>query len=59
MLLLVVALGAGILIAIVLIYKYIKTPKYDAVKFSTHCKICGQKISGFSCTRCAEKKYDL
>jgi len=39
--------------------KYTKTSKYDVVGFSTHCKICGDKINGLKCPRCEQKKNDL
>jgi len=40
------AAAIGILVVIILIYKYTKTSKYDVVGFSTHCKIWGDKING-------------
>jgi len=39
--------------------QYTKTSKYDVVGFSTHCKICGDKINGLKCPRCEQKKNDL
>ena len=59
MMLWIVAAAIGILVVVVLIYKYSKTPKYDVVGFSTYCKICGDKIYGLKCPRCEEKKTDL
>jgi len=53
------AAAIGILVVIVLIYKYTKTSKYDVIGFSTHCKICGDKINGLKCPRCEQKKNDL
>jgi len=41
-----VAAAIGILIVAVLIYKYLKTSKYDVVGFSAYCRICGDKING-------------
>ena len=58
MLLWLVAAIIGILAAIILIYKYIKTPKHDIFGFSMHCKSCGQKLQGLKCPNCAEKKFD-
>ena len=48
----------GILIAIILIYKYVKTSKYDTVGFSMRCNICGQKLHGLKCPNCTQKKFD-
>ena len=48
----------GILIAIILIYKYKKTSKYDTVGFSMRCNICGQKLHGLKCPNCTQKKFD-
>jgi len=45
MMLWIAAAAIGILVVIVLIYKYTKTSKYDVVGFSTHCKICGEKLT--------------
>ncbi len=59
MMLWIVAAVIGILVVIVLIYKYLKTPKYDVVGFSTYCNICGDKINGLKCPRCEQKKTDL
>jgi len=59
MLLWIAAAAIGILVIIVLIYKYTKTSKYDVVGFSTQCKICGDKINGLKCPKCAQKKNDL
>ena len=50
------AAAIGILIVAILIYKYTKTSKYDVVGFSTHCKICGDKINGLKCPKCEQKK---
>ena len=59
MMLWIAAAAIGILVVIVLIYKYSKTSKYDVVGFSTYCKICGDIIYGLKCPRCEEKKTDL
>ena len=55
MLLWIVAAVIGILVAIILIYKYIKTSKDDVLGYSTYCKICGQKIDGWKCPTCTQK----
>ena len=59
MLLWIAAAAIGILVVIVLIYKYSKTSKYDVLGFSMYCKICGDKINGLKCPKCAQNKYDL
>ena len=59
MMLWIAAAAIGILVVIVLIYKYTKTSKYDVIGFSTHCKICGDQINGLKCPRCEQKKNDL
>jgi len=58
MMLWIAAAAIGILVVIVLIYKYTKTSKYDVVGFS-NCNICGDKINGLKCPRCEQKKNDL
>ena len=59
MMLWIAAAAIGILVVIVLIYKYSKTSKYDVMGFSTHCKICGDKINGLKCPKCEQKKTDF
>jgi len=59
MMLWIAAAAVGILIVIVLIYKYTKTSKYDVVGFSAYCKICGDKINGLKCPKCEQQKTDL
>jgi len=59
MLLWIAAAAIGILVVIVLIYKYTKTSKYAVLGFSMYCKICGDKINGLKCPNCAQKNNDL
>ena len=59
MMLWIAAAAIGILVVVVLIYKYTKTSKYDVVGFSTYCKICGDKINGLKCPKCEQQKTDL
>ena len=59
MMLWIAAAAIGILVVIVLIYKYTKTSKYDVVGFSTYCEICGGKINGLKCPKCEQQKTDL
>jgi len=58
MLLWIAAAVIGILVAIILIYKYFRTSKYDVLGYSMYCKICGKKIDGLKCTNCTQKKND-
>ena len=58
MLLWIAAAVIGILISGILLYKYIRTSKYDVLGFSMYCKTCGQKMDGLKCTSCAQKKTD-
>jgi len=59
MMLWIAAAAIGILVILVLIYKYVRTSKYDVLGFSMYCKICGDKINGLKCPKCAQNKYDL
>ena len=54
MLLWIVAAAIGILVAIILLYKYSKTSKYSVQGFTRHCKICGDKINGLKCPKCQQ-----
>jgi len=58
MLLWIAAAAIGIIIAIILIYKYTKTSKYDVLGFSSYCKICGKKTDGLKCPNCSQKNND-
>ena len=55
MVLLWIGIAIGVLIAIILIVKAIKTPSMDVVKMDMHCKKCGLKINGLKCPRCENK----
>ena len=59
MMLWIVGAVIGILVIVVLIYKYTRTSKYDTVGFSMYCRVCGDKINGLKCPKCTQKKYDL
>jgi len=52
MVLLWIGIGIGILIVIILIAKALKTPSYEAVSLSSHCKKCGYKTNGLKCPKC-------
>ena len=49
MLLWIVFAAVGILAAIILVYKYSKTSRYDTLGFSINCKTCGKKTNGLKC----------
>ena len=53
------AAAIGILVIVVLIYKYVRPSKYDTLGFSMYCKVCGDKINGLKCPNCAQKNNDL
>ena len=59
MMLWIVAAAIGILVIVVLIYKYARTSKYDTLGFSMYCRVCGDKINGLKCPNCAQKNNDL
>ena len=50
-----IGIAIGILIAIILVVKAIKTPAIDVVKMEMHCKRCGFKTNGLKCPRCENK----
>ena len=58
MLLWIVFAAVGILAAIILVYKYSKTSRYDTLGFSIHCKTCGKKTNVLKCPYCKEEKHD-
>ena len=45
----------GVLVALVLIVKLIKTSPLAAVSFDSYCKKCGSKTNGLKCPRCDKK----
>ncbi|TBR09205.1 MAG: hypothetical protein EPO62_05360 [Candidatus Nitrosotenuis sp.] len=47
-----IGIGVGILLAIVLIKKAIKTSPKIPLKFSLYCKKCGYRTNGLKCPRC-------
>lgn len=48
-----IGLGVGILVALILIIKLVKTPSHEAVSVESRCPICGQKTNGSKCPRCS------
>ncbi|KAF6244213.1 MULTISPECIES: hypothetical protein [Nitrosopumilus] len=55
MVLLWIGVAVGILIALILIVKAIKTSSRDVLGVDMHCKKCGIKINGLKCPRCEKK----
>jgi len=47
-----IGVAVGILIAVILIVKLIRTPKYASVSSVQYCKTCGLKTNGLKCPRC-------
>ena len=50
-----IGIGLGVLIALILMIKLLKTPPHEAVSIETHCKICGDKLNGLKCPKCSKK----
>jgi|TARA_B100000029_G_scaffold126900_1_gene120578 hypothetical protein len=57
MLLWIIAAAVGVLVVVVLLYKFFKTPKIDVVGYSMFCKTCGDRTNGMKCTRCEKEKW--
>ncbi len=47
-----IGVALGILIAVILFVKVIKTPFHEAVTIKTYCQKCGYKTNGLKCPRC-------
>ncbi|TBR25301.1 MAG: hypothetical protein EPO63_02175 [Candidatus Nitrosotenuis sp.] len=47
-----IGIGMGILLAIILIKKAIKTSPRTPFKLDLYCKKCGYKTNGLKCPRC-------
>ena len=54
----VAAAAIGIVIALILVFKYTKTGKNDVLGFSYKCKKCGQVTNGLKCGRCEGRTKD-
>ncbi len=50
-----IGVAVGVLIAVILIVKLLKTPKHEAVTKIEYCKTCGLRINGLKCPRCNRK----
>ena len=48
----------GILIAVILIFKYTKTGKNDFIGYSSKCKNCGTETNGLKCPKCQPNLND-
>ena len=53
-----IGIAVGILIAIILLVKVVKTPSYEAIKMDSHCKNCGYKTNGLKCPKCEGRFND-
>ncbi len=47
-----IVIAIGVLIAIILIIKAIKTSPRDVMGVDMHCRKCGIKINGTACPKC-------
>ncbi len=54
----VAAAAIGIIIALILVFKYTKTGKNDVLGFSMKCKICGTTTNGLKCPKCQPNRKD-
>ena len=54
----VAAAAIGIIIALILVFKYTKTGKNDVLGFSMKCKICGAITNGLKCPKCQPNRKD-
>ena len=54
----VAAAAVGIIIALVLVFKYTKTGKNDVIGYSSKCKKCGEETNGLKCPKCESVKKD-
>ena len=54
----VAAAAIGIIVALILVFKYTKTEKNDVLGLSMKCKVCGTKTNGLKCPRCQPNTKD-
>lgn len=47
-----IGIAIGVLVALVLIYKVIKSPPHEAIYINLYCQKCGFKKNGLKCPRC-------
>ena len=50
-----IGVAVGILIAVILLLKIVKTPSHEAITMNAYCKKCGYKTNGLKCPRCENK----
>ena len=55
MVLLWIGIAVGVLIAVVLIVKAVKTPSRDVIGVQLLCNKCGSKTNGMKCPKCGDK----
>jgi rubrerythrin len=55
MVLLWIGIAVGVLIAVVLIVKAVKTPSRDVMGVQLLCNKCGSKTNGMKCPKCGDK----
>ena len=52
-----IGIAVGILIAVILIVKIVKTPSYESISLNPNCKKCGFKTNGLKCPRCEKTSF--
>ena len=52
-----IGIAIGILIAVVLIVKIVKTPSYESISLNANCKKCGYKTNGLKCPKCDQNSF--
>ncbi|QDI88076.1 hypothetical protein Nisw_00290 [Candidatus Nitrosopumilus sp. SW] len=55
MVLLWIGIAVGVLIAVILIVKVVKTSSRDIVGIELQCNKCGYKTNGMKCPKCGNK----
>ena len=55
MVLILIGIAIGILIVAILIIKATKTPSREIVGIDIHCKKCGIRTNGLTCSKCNNK----
>ena len=54
----VAAVAIGILVAVILIFKYTKTWKNDFIGYSSKCNKCVTETNGLKCPKCQQSLKD-
>jgi len=55
MVLLWIGIGIGILLAIILIVKAVKTSSQDVLRMDVYCRKCGLRTNGLKCPKCEKR----